>query len=136
MSAPAALPRSQPSNRERPRVSDAPVQQNFNQVISAVEDGHLHNDLSDKLRDLVGDLENAATQRGGKAAGTFTLTLKLSLEGGIMEIAADIATKAPKPKRGRSIFYVTPENNLTRRDPRQPDLPLRDVSVAPARGLA
>lgn len=117
-------------------MSDDSTARNFAQVLAAIEDGHFHGDLSDKLRDVVGDLENAAMQRGGKAAGTLTLTLKLSLEGGIMEISGDISTKVPKPKRGRSIFYVTPENNLSRRDPKQPDLPLRDVSVPGARGLA
>lgn len=47
---------------------------------------------------------------------------------GQMTIKADVKTKEPALSRGTSLFFLTPEGNLTRRDPRQQDLPLRTVN--------
>ena len=114
-----------------------PPSRSFGVFLAELEDGRLHGALTDALRDLIGDLEEAR-QRGGKPKGKLTLTLNFTHDDGIVECSADFATKAPKPPRGRSIFWVTPDNNLTRRNPAQADLPFRDVSIpaGAARGLA
>ena len=44
-----------------------------------------------------------------------------------MNIKADVKVKEPTLSRGTSLFFLTPEGNLTRRNPRQQDLPLRPV---------
>ncbi|MNY71316.1 hypothetical protein D3C86_2096310 [compost metagenome] len=44
-----------------------------------------------------------------------------------MNIKADVKVKEPVLSRGTSLFFLTPEGNLTRRDPRQQDLQLRPV---------
>jgi hypothetical protein len=36
-------------------------------------------------------------------------------------LTAALDVKLPKPERVSSLFFITPENNLTRRDPRQGD---------------
>lgn len=107
----------------------------FTLFLQEVEDGRLHGDLSEALRDLVAQLHDASGQRG-KSSGTLGVTFTLKLDGGVIEVAADYKVKAPKLARGRSVFWATPENNLTRRNPAQPDLPLRDVSVPTARVAA
>ena len=115
---------------------DPTVPRTFGQFISTLEDGRLDASLSEALRDLVADLHDAALTAGGKAGGKISISIAFNMEGGMVEAACDFSVKAPKLKRGRSIFWATPENNLTRRNPAQQDLPFRDVSVPSARGLA
>lgn len=108
----------------------------FAQFLAQLEDGRLHGDLSDGLRDIIEKLHDAAINAGGTAKGRVSVNIDFLLKGGVVEVTADYALKAPKLARGRSIFWATPENNLTRRNPAQPDLPFRDVSVPAARNLA
>lgn len=95
--------------------------------------GSTHDDLSDKLQELV-----AAVIDEGKG-GTLTLTISMKPMGKNdgLEVAADIKVKAPKPAAGVSIFFASPENNLVRQDPRQATMELREISPAgAARSLA
>ncbi|MEC6379724.1 hypothetical protein [Pseudomonas aeruginosa] len=48
-----------------------------------------------------------------------------------MTIKADVKTKEPVLARGTSLFFLTPEGNLSRRDPRQQELSLRTVDTDP-----
>ncbi|MBF0214211.1 MAG: hypothetical protein HQM00_11740 [Magnetococcales bacterium] len=69
--------------------------------------------------------------------GTITLTLKFKpmRRGNTMEITDTVKTVLPQYDRGADIFFVTPENHLTRYMPRQQDLPLEavDQAVVPLR---
>ena len=112
-----------------------PPTRTFTQFVGEVEDGRLHGDLSEALRDLIGKLHEASG-RGGKAAGSLAVTFAFKFDDGIVEVVADYKAKAPQMARGRSIFWATPDNNLTRRNPSQPDLPFRDVNAPPTRALA
>jgi hypothetical protein len=116
---------------------DASSHRSFATLISDLEDGELHADLSRAVQNIVGELQNIAGARGGKPKATLTLKLDITLDSGMVVIAADVAEKLPRPVRGKSFLYATPENNLTRRNPRQPDLPFRDVTKAaePARSV-
>lgn len=87
--------------------------------------GATHDELSDQLNELV-----AAVGTERKAG---SLTLKISIkpgnvgEGSVM-VADEIKLVAPKPTKSSSMFFITPENNLIREDPRQKKLDLREVS--------
>ena len=63
--------------------------------------------------------------------GEITIKLAYKPEGqGQLTIAADIKHKAPKLPRGKSLFFVTPERNLSRQNPRQQELDgLRQVNT-------
>lgn len=63
-------------------------------------------------------------------SGTLTISIGFKLADGIVEVTGDFKTALPKARRGRSVFWATPDNNLTRRNPRQFDLPLRDAASA------
>lgn len=104
----------------------APPARTFGTLLGEVEDGRLHAELTDKLRDLVASLSEIP---GGKGSGSLSVTLTLKMDQGIVEIVPEVKLKTPKAARGRSLFWATPENNLTRNNPNQPDLPFRDVSV-------
>lgn len=86
----------------------------FTDTIHALRFGTLADDLTNELNKLVSICDNTGKQ------GELTLKLKLKPgKGGQMEIIDDITVKAPKEEKGTSIFFATPEGNLTREDPRQ-----------------
>jgi hypothetical protein len=102
----------------------------FGTFVAEIEDGELHADLSRALQSLIAELHESRAVGQSRATGKLSVTFDFVLADGVVEVRADIASKTPKRPRGRSIFWVTPENNLTRRNPRQPDLPFRDVNAA------
>lgn len=101
----------------------------FSQFLTAVENGELHGDLTSALRDLVGDLNNAYANAGGKPKAKLVLAIDLALDGkaGVIEVSSEIKTTPPKQVRGKSVFWSTPENNLCQSNPRQMDLDIRSV---------
>jgi hypothetical protein len=100
----------------------------FNQVLLDIRQGSLHAELSEHLQELV------ATVAEREKPGTLTLTLKVSPAGRKTqqyEIADDVTVRPPKPERGSSLFFAL-DGNLSRSDPRQPELPLREVPAPPS----
>lgn len=95
--------------------------------------------FADVLRDLSGgqtyetltlDLANVVQEviRTQKA-GAITLTLNISANGpGSVQIADTIKTKVPEMAKGKTLFFATEAGTLTRDDPRQEKLALRDVT--------
>lgn len=96
--------------------------------------GVLHDELSDALQDCVASVST----EGGTAKLTLTITIKPSGTGqGAVMTTDDIKTTVPKPTKGGSIFFISPENNLVREDPRQHKLELNQLKpVGPLRELA
>jgi hypothetical protein len=45
-----------------------------------------------------------------------------------MNLENAITVKRPKPSRRRTVMWLTPDNNLTPRNPKQQELPLVDVN--------
>jgi hypothetical protein len=91
----------------------------FIDLLREVEHGSFLDELTveqNKLVDLIG-----LTNKGGK----ITITLDYKPEGkGQMSINADFKVKSPTISRGKTLMYVTPENNLLREHPKQQKLPL------------
>ena len=102
----------------------------FDHTLRELRFGECLDELSAEMSKLV-----AAVGNTGKA-GSVTLTIKLKpAGGGSVEVADDIKSKIPTLPKGSSIFFATPENNLVRNDPRQPDLSgLKTVCVDKATG--
>lgn len=86
----------------------------FTDTLNSLRYGTLNEDLTKALNDLT--TKCADTGRQGKL--TLVLNLKPG-KGGQIEIFDDIKVTAPKEERGSSIFWATPEGNLTRDDPKQ-----------------
>lgn len=88
-----------------------------------LRNGATQRDLSERLSECV-----EAARDCQKAA---TLTLKLTIKplgnSGQYEIRDDITAKIPELDRGITLMFGTPDNNLTRSDPRQSKLDLRRV---------
>lgn len=96
----------------------------FLDTFRELEYGHLLDELTDAQNELV-----AAVQYTNKA-GKLTIELEYKPEGdGQLVIKSKLTRKLPQLPRGSSIFFVTPERNLTRLDPRQQSLELRQVET-------
>jgi hypothetical protein len=94
--------------------------------------GLTHDELSDRLQELV-----AAVQESSRP-GTLTFVLKVSPatnHGNALLISDEIKLSKPKEERNTSIFFVSPENNLVREDPRQQKLELREITPRPFREI-
>lgn len=103
--------------------SNPDILRNFSQFLANHEGGALVDDLSKGLRSAIADL----TSRGGGKA-EISVKLVIRADNGLIEVEADHSVKLPKKKRGRGIYWPTPENNLARRDPSQMDFGFKDVS--------
>lgn len=69
------------------------------------------------------------TGRGGTV--TLTLTVKPASKGDrvVVAVVDTVTVKLPAAEKGDTLMYVQEDGSLSRRDPRQPDLPgFRDVS--------
>ena len=102
----------------------------FDHTLREIRFGECLDELTAELGKLV-----AAVSNTGKA-GSLTLTIKMKPVGAAIEITDDIKDKVPALSKGTSLFFATPENNLVRNDPRQPDLTnLKSVETRPATEL-
>jgi hypothetical protein len=101
----------------------------FVKVISTMQDGTLERELTEQLSDIVAALTDQARERGGKPKAKLALTLIFTLDSGMVEVTGDVKVTQPKPVLGKSIFWPTNDNQLSPENPRQLEMPLRDVAV-------
>jgi hypothetical protein len=86
----------------------------FNDTIAALRYGTLADELTAKLRELVG-----ACSASGRA-GTLARTIKLKPgKGGQIEVLDELKVTLPKEEKGTTLLFATPDNALQREDPRQ-----------------
>lgn len=109
-----------------------PPTRTFAQFIADAEDGRFVPHASDRMTEMLAKTEEVAGLNGGTAKCKMVVTFEFKMEGGVVETTAEITTKVPKLKRGKSVWWLTPEGNLTRSNPKQSELPLRDVSAPSA----
>lgn len=88
--------------------------------------GRTHDELSEALHNLLRAVQE--TGKGGKVQ--LTIDVKPLGKGDERQVIVtdSVAVKMPAPKRAETFFFIDDDGNLTRTDPRQPELPLRDVS--------
>ncbi|WP_019919071.1 hypothetical protein [Methyloversatilis discipulorum] len=99
----------------------------FNDALRKIRRGGLADELSEELNRLT----KACTETG--RAGELVMKLKLKPgKGGHIEVFDDVTVRMPKPERGVSIFFATPDGNLQTNDPRQGELEgIRSVDAEP-----
>lgn len=108
---------------EAAQVVESSGRRPFAAFVQEQRNGGLHGELSDALAELVSAVQE--TQK----AGTVSLTVKVApnKDGVTVTVTDKIAKKIPEGDRGAAIFFVMGDGNLVRRDPRQIELPLREV---------
>ncbi len=97
----------------------------FLDLLREHRNGLTHEELTEALNEIVEAV--ASEGKGGKL--TLTIAVKPHGDGAVM-VMDELKITKPKPTKGGSIFFVTPENNLIRQDPKQPSLPLREIGAA------
>lgn len=87
----------------------------FSEVIGELDRGRVHNELSDRMHELI-----AAAQDTGKG-GSITLTIGITPDGktGMLRFATKVVGKMPAAARAESLFFVDKHGNPTRQDPHQ-----------------
>lgn len=95
----------------------------FGILIAGLEDGQLNQDLTQAVSDIVARLHDTERDQGGSPSGTLTLKLAMKLDGGVIEIKGSFTAAMPKEVRPKSVYWATPNNNLTRRNPKQREFP-------------
>lgn len=95
----------------------------FADVLRDMRAGQSHDELSEALHVLV--RQCCETGRGGEL--TYTLTIKPTKSAEAVEITDKIGLKEPRNERGSSLFFVSATFDLTRNNPRQQPLDLREV---------
>ena len=98
----------------------------FLDLLREHRNGVTHDELSDALQEIV----EAVTAEGKAGKLTFTLAIKPHGDGAVM-VVDEIKIAKPKPTKGGSLFFVTPDNNLERQDPRQRAMELRSIGDRP-----
>ncbi len=100
---------------------DAVTPDPFSTLLVDLRGGEALNDASAALAKLVGDIR--ATGKGG----SITLTLEIApvTKGNTttLVVVDAIKVKPPRIDPGSTIVFADEENHLSRRDPRQPELP-------------
>lgn len=98
----------------------------FNQWLLEQRGGSLHGELTETLAEVV-----AAAVKHEKAG---SLTVKINVkpeEGGIVIVTDEVKAKVPEA-RGAALFHTDKRGNLSRENPNQIAMPLREVPRAGA----
>lgn len=102
----------------------------FGVLLQSIGDGTFHAEVSEEMHALTKKLDGHAFDFG-KAKGTITIALTVEIDrDGVVTIDPDVKLKVPKPARKKGRFWVTPGGNLSPENPKQAQLPLREVPAA------
>lgn len=110
-------------------IDDRPQVKPFAQFLQEQRSGLLHAELSDTLADVVARCK----EHNKKGSITLVLGIQPNKDGVTLTVLDDVRVKAPSGDRGAAIFYADEHGNLSRRDPRQPELPLQRVDGGASR---
>lgn len=114
---------------------ETPTIKNFAQFLQSLEDGRLNADLTAQLKHIAEELTLHADSHG-KASGALKIAIAFKLTDGVFEIGVKFETKLPEAPRGRSIYWLTGDCNLTPQNPRQMQMfgPIRDAAPSAGEG--
>ena len=108
---------------------DIPDPRPFGEFLTELRRGAAHDELTDALRTLVA----AVTEHGKAGELQFILKVKPA-SGGHTEtvfVTDEVRLKAPQGARPESLYFADDDGTLTRTDPRQQTLELRDTERPP-----
>lgn len=95
----------------------------FNATVAQLRNGSTQIEASELLNELV------QACRETNKVGELTLKIKVRPDGasGQYFLEDQVSINAPKPERGKTLFFGTPDGNLQRDDPNQKKLDLRAI---------
>lgn len=86
--------------------------------------------VNDAAKDF---LELCQRVRATGKPGSLTLTIKVNPDKNdfdVYEVTPDVTVKLPKVARAKGLFYMTPDAQLVREDPKQAKLEFEDEKVS------
>lgn len=97
----------------------------FADILVELDGGRTHNELSQAFHELT----EAVHEHGKKGAIQFTLSMDpiSKSDSETVKLSASVVAKKPKGDPRSSIFFIGDDGNLTRDQPGQMHLPLREV---------
>ena len=109
----------------------------FNEFVRDFAQGHLDDEMSKQLTELVGVLKSEAMAQGNNSTvkGELTLKIKMTAEcnaGGrdvVIDTGYEVTRREPKPARARELFYADKGGALVRDQPRQQVLALTNKDL-------
>jgi hypothetical protein len=104
---------------------DAKPTGNFWGWLREHKQGALHSELSEALAEVT----NAVLEHGKVGSLTLKISVAPTKDGITVFVSDDLTVKAPQADRGGSIMFADHDGNLTRRDPRQLEMPMRVVEL-------
>lgn len=93
----------------------------FYDTLKELRGGRTAEELADGLMELVAAVKAMGT------GGRLTLDLILKPVGQGVEVADEVTVKLPKLRRQSSLFFTTADNQLSKIDPAQRELPFKAV---------
>jgi hypothetical protein len=101
---------------------DRPQTRPFAAFLNEQRHGALHGEISTALADVV----HAVLEHDKQ--GSLTLTIKVKPAGdGAVQVIDHVQIKAPEGDRPAALFFADDHGNLSRNNPHQPELPLREI---------
>ncbi len=106
----------------------APPPTSILQFLAAHSNGYAVDLLSQKLKEIVEHMETLATNEGQPKSKSI-LAIKITFEraDGIYKIGIEPSVKLQASAPPKTVFWATPGHGLVQQDPRQMNLPMRDV---------
>jgi hypothetical protein len=98
----------------------------FADLLRDMRGGQSHDELSEALNALVRAC--VETGRGGELV--YSISIRPTKSSEAVELTDKIGVKEPRNERGSSLFFVSATFDLTRNNPRQERLDLREVPTA------
>jgi hypothetical protein len=96
----------------------------FQDVLTDLDDGQLHEELTRQLREVV------RACRAAKQPGALTLKINIRPEGEKqLVVNAKVTPTIPAIKPNMTMFFASPDGDLLKDDPKQ--LPLKHVPMKP-----
>ncbi len=92
-----------------------------------VRKGEFASEAADDIATVVEAVRR--TGRAGTVSIKFTIRPQGNSEDGVVFVRDEVSAKLPRPEKKDTVFFATDEGRLSRRDPRQSELPgIREVA--------
>ena len=101
-----------------------PNNHSLTDILNKIGRGDLRRLLDQRSAETFAILHKLSLQNpDSKIKGSITLSLKLSVEGGVADIVPEISTKVPQKETvQKSVYWLTPEGKLSTQHPQQTNL--------------
>ena len=94
----------------------------FSRFLETLQGGVFARKLDDQLVDAVAAMNQQVIEDAKKGKAVITIQINLELDEGMVTAVPKLTVKTPEIKEQRSVFWTTPENNLSRFSTKQIDI--------------